>query len=754
MPDNDRSLVPEALEALDPAALSYLEWVNVGMALHAEGYPATMWDEWSRRDSSRYHEGECFSKWMSFGQYNDSEIGGGTIVKMARDRGFIPEQTFEADVALEDWDTPIITDPSWAGETPVTAPDSWDPAKQISDYLSALFDSDDIVGFVTKAFERDGRWIPANKGFYSMTAGEIISELRAGKAIEDIFGTPNEQAGAWIRINPLDGEGVKNSNIADFRYSLVESDELPIEQQRALIDELQLPCAAVVYSGGKSLHALVRIDAKDYSQYRDRVSKLYSICDKNGLKVDQQNKNPSRLSRLPGFTRGENRQYLVSGPCGMRSWDEWLEWIEAQSDDLPEAESLADAWEAMPELAPPLIDGVLRQGHKLLLAGPSKAGKSFALIELCVAIAEGRPWLGFNCAQGRVLYVNLELDRASCLNRFKDVYGAAKIPPKHLSNIDVWNLRGKSKPMDQLAPALIRRALKTRPIAVIIDPIYKVITGDENSADQMAKFCNQFDRVATEVGCAVIYCHHHSKGAQGGKRSIDRASGSGVFSRDPDAQLDMIQLPMSDDVRQIRDDAFAIEACSQWMDAKHPGWRSGVSEDDMCTWTALWAAVRGLIDRNEERHVLERVVPARARAAAETAWRIEGILREFAPFPPINLWFDYPLHSVDETGVLSDIEPEAEKAPWLRGRETRKKNAEKNKNQRENKLIDAINNANLGQPVTAQEIANYCEVQKNTVNKWIKNYNKNNSNSPKIKQIKIDESHTVYTIDDGEDGAK
>lgn len=60
----------------------------------------------------------------------------------------------------------------------------------------------------------------------------------------------------------------------------------------------------------------------------------------------------------------------------------------------------------------------------MLLAGASKAGKSFALIQLCIAIAEGKQWLGFDCAQGRVLYVNLELDRASCLHRFKEVYAA------------------------------------------------------------------------------------------------------------------------------------------------------------------------------------------------------------------------------------------------------------------------------------------------------------------------------------------
>ena len=49
--------------------------------------------------------------------------------------------------------------------------------------------------------------------------------------------------------------------------------------------------------------------------------------------------------------------------------------------------------------------------------------------------------------------------------------------------------------MDKLAPKLIRRASKKKYIAVVIDPIYKVITGDENSADQMAHFCNQFDKV-------------------------------------------------------------------------------------------------------------------------------------------------------------------------------------------------------------------------------------------------------------------
>ena len=106
----------------------------------------------------------------------------------------------------------------------------------------------------------------------------------------------------------------------------------------------------------------------------------------------------------------------------------------------------------------------------------------------------------------------------------------------------MWNLRGHSTPLDKLAPKLIRRCTKENFTAVIIDPIYKVMMGDENKAGDMAAFCNQFDKIATQLNCAVIYVHHYSKGDQDKKASIDRASGSGVFGRDPDTIVTVTKL--------------------------------------------------------------------------------------------------------------------------------------------------------------------------------------------------------------------
>lgn len=685
------SLVPEALEALDPAALDYSEWVDVGMALHAEGYPVEEWARWSARDPARYREGECERKWRGFRP--GAGLAGGTIVKMAMDRGWEPPAYEDREVGWDlteaAWDegpaawrttrpaeraapapkpAHVVVDPTWIESEELREPDDehWSPGQQLTDYLTALFAPEDVVGYVTDAFERDGRWTPAGKGIYTDTAGEIIERL--AKHSDDLsytLGQPNPDAGAWIRFNPLDGGGVRNDNVAEFRYALVESDEMAPGRQLAVIRALELPVAAVVHSGNKSVHAIVRVDAKDYDEYRRRVDFLYQTCRDNGLKLDTQNKNPSRLSRMPGCTRAGKKQWLVATRMGRGSWQEWREWLDERNDDLPEPETLDETWDDLPELSPPLIEGVLRQGHKMLLAGPSKAGKSFALISLAVALAEGLPWFGWRCAQGRVLYVNLELDRSSCLHRFRDVYEAMGARPDNLRNVAVWNLRGKSKPMDQLAPSLIRRAARERPLAVIIDPIYKVITGDENSADQMAAFCNQFDKVADSLGCAVVYCHHHSKGAQGGKRSMDRASGSGVFARDPDALLDMIELHVSDELRRSAEDGAVGSFCAAWMDANAAAfgdWRRRVAEDDLAAGgDRLMAACRPMAEAaGWQQPFLEGVLAARRRAAALSAWRVEGTLREFPRFEPKNLWFDYPMHREDATGQLADASPEGE----------------------------------------------------------------------------------------------
>ena len=588
---SEQSLVPQALAALDPRMLDYGEWLSVGMAMKAEGMPFEEFVAWSAQNAERFKgEGDLMSHWRSFDTANSATpVGGGTIVELARRQGWAPEPRGHA----LGWDAAAaIVDPAWVEPAEIKACDE-PPGRMLARYLDALFEADDVVGYVNESAARDdGRRVPANRGHWDRTAGQLIAELeRHPDDLGAVVGDWDEGGGAWIRFNPLDGQGVRNDNVTDYRHALVECDEGEKDRQLAMIRALNLPCAAVVDSGGKSIHAIVRVDAANLAQYRERVDQLYEVCRKNGLPIDPQNKNPSRLSRMPGATRGGKVQALIETGTGPGSWAEWREWLEAETDDLPQAETLASVWGSLPALSEPLVHGILRRGHKMMLAGPSKAGKSLALMELAIAVAEGQQWVGFQCEQGGVLYVNLEIDRSSCLRRFADLYQACEIDPAHLDFLHVWSLRGRSCPMDRLAPMLIRRGRRVPGLAlVVIDPIYKIITGDENSASDMAQFTAQFDRVADALGCAVCVCHHHSKGYQGAKRSMDRLSGSGVFARDPDALVDMSPL---------------------WLDKS-----------------------------------------AREAAHGRTGWRMSFTLREFADPGDVNLWFDYPRHYRDEEGVL------------------------------------------------------------------------------------------------------
>lgn len=713
----------ELLEYIDPASLDYSSWTAVGMGLKEDGYTASDWDTWSQRDAGRYHPGECFKKWDTFRGTNQP-VTAGTIVQMAKDNGWSPDKgghELEWDDIIGARDELVVIDKNWVEGKEVSQPDLWDPVSDLVKYLEILFEASENVGYVTDTWEKDGKYLPT-KGHWDRTAGELIQQLNQCKGdIGSVLGDYKPEAGAWIRFNPLDGQGCKNENVTEYRYALVESDTMEIEKQNAIIRELELPVACLVHSGKKSLHAIVKVEAGNYEEYRKRVDYLYSVCQKNGLKIDSQNRNPSRLSRMPGIMRNGQKQFLADTNIGKESWKEWQDWIEAVNDDLPEPESIADVWDNLPELSPPLIHDVLRQGHKMLLAGPSKAGKSFALIELCIAIAEGQKWLNWECAQGKILYVNLELDRASCLHRFKDVYQALGWAPNNLSNIDIWNLRGKSVPMDKLAPKLIRRAQKKNYIAIVIDPIYKVITGDENSADQMANFCNQFDRVCTELGAAVIYCHHHSKGVQGGKKSMDRASGSGVFARDPDVLIDLIELDLNDNLLKQEENKAVCKVCKDFLEKHVTDWDDDVSQDDLLSEKAMLDISKELLSKAQYQNLQQLIEPAKKAVHGRTAWRIDGTLREFPKFPAVNLWFDYPVHNVDHVGVLKDVDTDGAQPPWKKNL-ANKKTPEDRKKERLDSLETAIKCCSFDNVATVKALAEYMGKSEKTVRRDVKEH--------------------------------
>lgn len=659
----------DALDFIPVSSCNYTEWIEVGMALKHEGYDCSVWDNWSKNDN-RYHD-ECYRKWESFNG-SSKPITGASIIKLAREKGgYITKKKINNTRVLS-WDD-YVED----SEDPSIDYSKLKPTEQLKIFLKTLFKSGEYVGYVSNDvyFNKDHDRYEPTKGVYYRTVDDLLTSLdRYPDDLGATIGDWKKEAGAWIRINPLDGKGASKKNVTRYSYCLIESDDLPIKEQEETFKRLNLPIATMVYSGGKSIHAIVKIDATNIQEYEERVQFCYDFLKNNGISIDVQNKDPNRLSRMPGVTRNGVIQTLLGVNLGYDSWKDWMASL-GRNDDLV-VENLATLLNNPPPLAPELLHGYLRKGHKFLLSGASKSGKSFALIELAVALSQGTEWFGFKCEKANVCYINLEIDRGSVVRRFEDVCKELKIDKSAVDKVNVINLRGKAKPLDKLAPELIEDLKGSDTDVIIIDPIYKVITGDENNATEMAQFCNQFDVLCDKLHATVIYAHHHSKGAQGGKTAQDRASGSGVFARDPDALMDMVELELDDN------------------------YKSNVS------------------DYGNE--VL--------------AYQVECVAREFPKPKSRKVFFKYPLHIVDTTGQLDKFYPKgdihnAQKAsPNYSTPDSRKEN-----------LDTAFNVLNMdGKGVSVKELADYLGKSERTIREYVKEFKNHYENKQGIITLKAD----------------
>lgn len=697
--------IAEYLEHIPCSSLDYQQWINVGMALKLEGYPCSLWESWSRQDS-RFKDGECEKKWRTFNGSSEP-VTIGTIVQYAKDFGYDPA----SDMGLLDWDDEIGVDKfdlGWVEPDQIEdkkSDDNIDSYKEIVTYLDALFEPDEKVNIVTKSFQDDDKkYKPSGYGMtYPVKA--LLKDLK--KHQNDIcaaIGDYDPAAGAWVRFNPMDGKGTRNSNVTSFKYALVESDKMELSMQSALIKEMRLPVAVLVNSGGKSLHAIVRIDAPTEEIYKKRIDKLYAVCKQYKFEVDTQNKNASRLSRLPGIKRNGKWQHIVDTNIGFDSWEDWEEWIQSELDDLPDPEDLFANENYNAPLAPELIEGIIRQGRKMILTGASKAGKSFLLIELAIKIAMGGCWLGHLCTKSKVLYINFELSKDSFTDRLREICANLEMDPTELSGMfDTLTLRGMAKPFKELIPSIKHKIKKGEYKVLILDPIYKTLLGDENDAKVVSEFCNALDNVSATTGCTVIFCHHHNKSAGENTAAQNRSSGSGVFARDPDAIVDLLEISPFDS------DGVALEVT---------------------------------VPENEEVELHDYAF----------YMRMEAALREFKPIEPIELVFNYPVHYVvkglEHARGASGVN-RTRKEQQQEGRNTQKKRMDK----KITRVIEYIvTEVEWGNPnPSIDEIVDHFKGEKGfskpTIERWIKE-------TPELTSKKgiVFYNSTSSVTDDGDDG--
>lgn len=180
--------------------------------------------------------------------------------------------------------------------SPITLSDDW--SKDGILMLETLFNPGELVNFVTEYKEAelaDGtkKYNPSGYGD-TVERDALLAEWRKD-------GMPHGDAGVWFRMNALDGDGIADKNVTNPRLMLIEFDKIPLDLQIRFMARIKLPIAAILTSGGKSIHAWIDAGCASIAEYRETSSRMLGILECFGM--DQKNKNPGRLSRLPGVKR-------------------------------------------------------------------------------------------------------------------------------------------------------------------------------------------------------------------------------------------------------------------------------------------------------------------------------------------------------------------------------------------------------------------------------------------------------------------
>lgn len=155
-----------------------------------------------------------------------------------------------------------------------------------------------------------------------------------------------------------------------------------------------------------------------------------------------------------------------------------------------------------------------------ILAGSPKLGKSWFCLEMAVAVASGTAAFKHHQSdQGRVLYIPGEGKESRIRERIEQLSQNRSVDIDHL---ELFVLQEPGLRLDDKEnyQALRQTVHSVQPTLIIIDPVRRFMSGDENSSGVVAQLLNSLTDINQETGAAILLVHHMSKKS--------RSDGSGL----------------------------------------------------------------------------------------------------------------------------------------------------------------------------------------------------------------------------------
>ena len=404
---------------------------------------------------------------------------------------------------------PSVYDLTDQAELPAPIPDA---TRQL---IRTLYHAGEGIRICAARLDSEGHEVPIDRGV-TLSREEWLRKFDAANGDPNKIWSSPERTGIYMSPNPMKIGGAFDADVTAFRFCLVEFDDISIDEQWTLYTKSRIPCAAVISSGGKSLHAWVKVEAATRAEYDQRVATLYQHFERAGYKPDAKNKNPSRLSRLPGCVRKDRRQELHAVSIGSESFTEWLSEIQAEGcgttytldDILGDFDPTKDPNEILGQRW-------LCRGGSCLVIGPSGVGKSSLTAQFAITWALGLP--AWDITPGRPLkslIVQAENDRGDMHEMISGVLKSLGDPQwgangdRLRSNIVVvTNTRDTAQRFTEVLHRLIDLH---KPDLVWLDPILSFIGADVSRQEVCSQFFRNWLNPISDATGVVWMCVHHT----------------------------------------------------------------------------------------------------------------------------------------------------------------------------------------------------------------------------------------------------
>jgi hypothetical protein len=181
------------------------------------------------------------------------------------------------------------------------------------------------------------------------------------------------------------------------------------------------------------------------------------------------------------------------------------------------ADSVGDLYRWNPPPIIPIIEEIMFPQNKVFIYGRYKSWKSMLAMHTGYCLAQGTPWFGFNTTKSVVLVVQCEIQKYQYKIRSDKYADGNQLSDKLAKRIACEeNLHIASEPYIKLDQGFGYQALEAEiyrlhPTVIIIDPLYKVVSGRLSDEWEMRKFTDRVDMLIDKHKVSVIIIHHDRK---------------------------------------------------------------------------------------------------------------------------------------------------------------------------------------------------------------------------------------------------